>query len=345
MPPLDHWHPVLPSRQLRKKPVSIKLCSRDIVLFRGADGRVGALNDVCPHRRMRLSKGCVRGDRLVCPYHGWSYDAQGQGQSPLNPNLRPRAVRYDVAERYGAVWVKDAASKAELPVLELEGYHPVCVWHFVVQTPLELLLDNSTEVEHIPTGHQMFGFDLECMKQMEQVLELTPETLKVTMDGRQRPVPPFSGLFMGIHPGDRLVVTGTNYFAPLYIHYDHHWENPATGKERPLRLREYFFFNPVDEQQSSTMLFFFSTRPGTGLLGLNRLRRWLLAAIIHREFKLDQYLIENLADKRVALAGCQLGRFDRILHECRKRLETIYYGIKPSSEAQVLQPNGEEGMR
>jgi len=340
MAPLDHWHPVLPSRQLGRKPVGIKLCRREIVLFRTPDGKVGALNDACPHRRMRLSKGCVRGDRLVCPYHGWSYDVQGHGQSPLNPGMRPRAVHYDVAERYGAVWIKEAGTPAEIPNLEAEGSYPVCVLHYNVKAPLELMLDNSTEPEHIPTGHQFFGFEAESMKQLEPVLELTPETVKITAVGPQRKLPPLSGLFMGIHTGDELHVSWINYFAPVYIHYDHWWVNPATGKERPFRLREYFFFNPVNDQESNMMLFFYSTRPPTGLLGLNRLRRWVMSGIIHHEFKLDQYLVENMADHRLQLAGCQLGRFDRTLVENRKRLEAIYFG-GPTCPG----PNGEEGKR
>ena len=56
---LDHWHPVLASKRLRGEPVGVRLAGNHIALFRGEDGRVGALEDVCPHRRMRLSAGKV----------------------------------------------------------------------------------------------------------------------------------------------------------------------------------------------------------------------------------------------------------------------------------------------
>jgi len=53
---LDHWHPVLPSRQLRCEPVGVRLAGRCLVLFRDHANRIGALADECPHRRMRLKQ-------------------------------------------------------------------------------------------------------------------------------------------------------------------------------------------------------------------------------------------------------------------------------------------------
>src|SRR4051794_38901396 len=79
---LNHWHPVLPSSELGRKPVPIRLCGTEIVLFRTADGQPGALEDRCAHRRMRLSRGRVEDRCLVCPYHGWGYEKDGRGRSP-----------------------------------------------------------------------------------------------------------------------------------------------------------------------------------------------------------------------------------------------------------------------
>ena len=54
---LNHWHPILPARQLRRRPVAVRLHGTDIVLFRTTSGQIGALEDRCPHRRMKLSLG------------------------------------------------------------------------------------------------------------------------------------------------------------------------------------------------------------------------------------------------------------------------------------------------
>src|SRR5262245_1034594 len=98
MAALDHWHPVVRSKRLKRAPVGVRLAGKEIVLFRGADGRVGALEDACPHRRMRLSKGCVTGGRLQCPYHGWTFDACGHGESPGTPKLQAQTECFEVRE-------------------------------------------------------------------------------------------------------------------------------------------------------------------------------------------------------------------------------------------------------
>ena len=112
---LDHWHPMLPSWQLRKKPVGVRLAGKDIALFRNSTGEIGALNDMCPHRRMRLSLGTVAGEKLRCKYHGWTFTCDGQGESPGTPKLQACASTYDVREANGYIWVKSRDSQPVFP--------------------------------------------------------------------------------------------------------------------------------------------------------------------------------------------------------------------------------------
>ncbi|MBK0398174.1 aromatic ring-hydroxylating dioxygenase subunit alpha [Limibaculum sp. M0105] len=49
-----------------------------VVAIRGEDGAIRALSNVCRHRAMPILEGKGRARRMVCPYHAWTYDAQGQ---------------------------------------------------------------------------------------------------------------------------------------------------------------------------------------------------------------------------------------------------------------------------
>src|SRR5215218_10301208 len=122
---LDHWHPVLFSRDLGPKPVGVKLGGREIALFRTKSGTPAALDDICPHRRMRLSLGEVIGDKLQCKYHGWTFTCDGQGESPGTPKLHACATAYDVREEHGAVWVKSRDATPAFPKFEVDGYLPI----------------------------------------------------------------------------------------------------------------------------------------------------------------------------------------------------------------------------
>lgn len=48
-------------------------------------GQLAALNDVCPHQGAPLSEGTIEDGRVVCSWHGWSFDPKtgGELRNPL----------------------------------------------------------------------------------------------------------------------------------------------------------------------------------------------------------------------------------------------------------------------
>jgi nitrite reductase/ring-hydroxylating ferredoxin subunit len=72
------WHPVGFAAALTDTPRPADLLGEPLVLWRGTDGGVRVMSYRCVHRGTALSLGTVRGDQIVCPYHGWRYDADGR---------------------------------------------------------------------------------------------------------------------------------------------------------------------------------------------------------------------------------------------------------------------------
>ena len=74
----EYWYPAIESREVKSKPVGLKLLGEDLVFFRGANKEVKALWNVCPHRGGSLMKGdCHFEGTISCPYHGWTFDGDG----------------------------------------------------------------------------------------------------------------------------------------------------------------------------------------------------------------------------------------------------------------------------
>ena len=107
---LQAWHPLCTSEELGKAPLRCSLYGAPIVLFRGAEGAVGALVDRCPHRNVPLSFGSVHDGQIACGYHGWRFNRQGHctqipGLAAEADAPGRRATAYVAREQQGIVWV------------------------------------------------------------------------------------------------------------------------------------------------------------------------------------------------------------------------------------------------
>jgi len=57
---------------------TIDLMDEPIIIVRGTDGVVRALNASCRHRYMPVAQGKGNAKRFVCPYHTWTYATDGR---------------------------------------------------------------------------------------------------------------------------------------------------------------------------------------------------------------------------------------------------------------------------
>ena len=107
----NDWIPVSGSPDLAASAArAVVLPAHDIAIWRTASGSVQAWENRCPHRGMRMSFGQVRDDRLVCRYHGWSFDDGGQCRAiPASPDMAapPTACikTHGCKEGGGLIWV------------------------------------------------------------------------------------------------------------------------------------------------------------------------------------------------------------------------------------------------
>jgi phenylpropionate dioxygenase-like ring-hydroxylating dioxygenase large terminal subunit len=63
-----YWMPALLARELPSRdgaPVRVRLLGEDLVAFRDTQGRMGLLDEFCPHRRASLFFGAQRGLRAA----------------------------------------------------------------------------------------------------------------------------------------------------------------------------------------------------------------------------------------------------------------------------------------
>ena len=75
-----HWTPVCLIEEVSEPdgtPIKARVFGEDLVVFRDTNGRVGVMDEYCPHRRASLVFGRNENCGLRCLYHGWKMDVDG----------------------------------------------------------------------------------------------------------------------------------------------------------------------------------------------------------------------------------------------------------------------------
>lgn len=137
------WIPALLASEIREpggKPVRVRLLGEDLVAFRDSDGKVGLLEEHCPHRRASLALGDNSEGGLRCLYHGWKFAVDGRCMdTPTEPEesklcSRIKAVAYPTREAAGVIWtyMGDPAKQPQFPEFDFMSYPEANVAAFKV---------------------------------------------------------------------------------------------------------------------------------------------------------------------------------------------------------------------
>jgi phenylpropionate dioxygenase-like ring-hydroxylating dioxygenase large terminal subunit len=340
MPSLTRFfHPVLPSSALRRdKPAGVTIGGRRFALFRDSAGAPAAVADLCPHRNASLSAaGRVRDGKLVCGYHGWTFDARGAGRCLSQPSLqRCDTESFQVVERLGHLWLADrGVPETMLPALGWEGFEHAGSISHLFDCPLRIALDNFSEDEHFATVHSLLGWDAAGLAQVAFSAENFDDRTEVRYEGPQRRHPSLP--IFGVKAGDLYVNEWVTRFDPLHAVFTFRWESPG-GRPRPLRVRTAVFMVPETEATTRFHLFIFvGVAPGSLLHPLRPVVRRVALFMGRREVAADAAIVRHVRPVD-SLEGLRLTKYDKPVIHNRKLLDAIYFGAarpRPSAVEEV----------
>jgi phthalate 4,5-dioxygenase oxygenase subunit len=168
----QHWLPACMSEEVAEPdgaPVRARLLGVDLVVFRDTEGRVGVLDEKCPHRGASLVFGRNENCGLRCLYHGWKFGVDGAIQEMASEppgsrmmNLKHRA--YPVEESAGFVWVWMGDPEAVLPFetpswaptpttrISIVKIHAACNWAQVLEGSIDSAHSSSLHSTNMPTA-------------------------------------------------------------------------------------------------------------------------------------------------------------------------------------------------
>lgn len=127
-----HWTPVCLLEEVSEPdgtPVKARVFGEDLVVFRDSEGRVGVMDEYCPHRRASLVYGRNEEGGLRCLYHGWKMDIDGNvlemaSEPPASGMVdKVKHTAYPTQEWGGVVWAY-MGPKETMPAFQPPAWAP-----------------------------------------------------------------------------------------------------------------------------------------------------------------------------------------------------------------------------
>ncbi len=125
----QYWIPALMSNELPEPdgpPARVRLLGENLIAFRVTSGKVGLIQNHCPHRGASLFFGRNEEEGLRCVYHGWKFDCEGacvdMPSEPEESNFKSkvRATAYPCVERNDLIWTYMGPRETPPPLPDIE---------------------------------------------------------------------------------------------------------------------------------------------------------------------------------------------------------------------------------
>ena len=229
----ESWYVACTARELRRGRVrgSIVL-GLGIALYRKTDGTIAALLDQCLHRGTALSAGRLIDDCLVCPYHGWRYDADGRvvqipsadgAELPAKPHAYAQRA-FPAREAYGLVWVYVGEQDPdERPIFAMPFWqeHNWINYYMVSRFDgtVSALAQNFMDVPHTVHVHETV-FRKSPQRMMRSTVDLKTASVEVEYHESDDEIGMMPWL---TNPHGEALEHTDRFFAPNVTRCDYHW--------------------------------------------------------------------------------------------------------------------------
>jgi len=156
------WYAIAFADELRRgQTLTRSFAGREVVLYRTASGRAGAMDAYCPHMGAHLGfGGRVEGERLRCPFHGFCFDVDGRCvETGYGSKPPPNAVsrRWPLREVNSMLLLYLGAEGGEpaweVPPVEARGWSRPVYRRFVLAAHPQETTENSVDLGHFSWVH------------------------------------------------------------------------------------------------------------------------------------------------------------------------------------------------
>lgn len=316
----NQWYAVLEGNEVKKgAPVGVTRMGEKLVFWRTSSGDVVCQRDKCAHRGVALSEGKVHKDTIVCPFHGFRYDATGQctliPANTVDAEVPERfaVLTYPAVEANGFIYIWWGEPHEELPPVpffddlgdEFSYGRKPDPW----DAHYSRVIENQLDVVHLPfIHHNTIGRGCRTVVDGPVVKWLDENRMRVYVFNRQDDgTPP--------KKASELDIEGRGFW--LEFVFPNLWQNHISEDVRVVAA-----FAPVDEEHSVLYLRFYQRFMRVPLLreALNWMSMWFNLVVAHQDRRVVVTQIPKPSGLRI---GEQLIPGDGPIVAYRRRREEL----------------------
>lgn len=306
--------------------IKLTVLGKNLVLFRNAEGKPAALLDRCAHRFTPLSLGKLSDSkRVTCPYHGWSFDSEGNGYVPGETEKSCRIPKFDILESHGYLWIGNISAVGNLPKPPNDSdWQFSGTLNFEFKAPLHVVLDNFSEDEHFPYVHNVFGWDEKGAKDVVFNHRAVDNHIEVEYLGPQRHFPlmefymfPKNSLFKNHWKME---------FQPLRFTFVSQMVKKTGEIISPAIVQTEIYFVPKNENETSMHIFLFTHYRNKTLAPILKLTMPFFKKLIGDDILKDVHFCEKIATIPLGTTGMVLRDYDQPIKKSRLLMDKIYFG-------------------
>lgn len=166
-------------------PTRVRLLGENYVAWRAPDGRVGFINEGCPHRGASMALGRIEGCAIRCIFHGWLFDVSGKVLDVPTEGDRSALVaphvplrHYQTIEKGGLIWVwlgkQDEAP--EFPDFSWLDLPDANLWMTRSVWPVNWLqgMEAALDTAHVGHLHSGWAKPAEAMDEYSKLFRIQP---------------------------------------------------------------------------------------------------------------------------------------------------------------------------
>ena len=158
----EQWYPIAVDEFLNKKKIhKFKLLGKDLLLWHDKEKWI-AFEDICPHRLAPLSEGRIEDNQLMCSYHAWKFNSNGNCSSIPHADIKKEkkqishinacAKTHPVKEEQFLIWVwGKQGNSGTLTAIKAALKEPILI---------EELKDNNSKILPINIRNIPYSWDM-----------------------------------------------------------------------------------------------------------------------------------------------------------------------------------------